>query len=313
MADGKQRRAAGAFGLAALLAAGCGCASSHALPTAHASGSPGTVGVPTDSPTIALPLDAFVMTPQQTSSLLNAYQLLLARCVRASGFSFRTEDASNAAASTVNAQTRFGLNSLQDARIYGYEPDAARRAADARARSEPVYSDAEDVVIFGKTTNGRPPKTPAGCSGQAWSQLGNTGPDGASYASTPFAVSLEERAHASTESDARVAAVNAQWSACMRQRGYAFTDPAAASGSPRWRQAAAAAQSDAPPMPAPAEIATAVADVQCKRSTDYVGTLTRVDTGYQNRLIDQNLAALQAEKSRRDAVLEKAAQVLAGR
>jgi len=82
--------------------------------------------------------------------------------------------------------------------------------------------------------------------------------------------------------DSRYVAAVGKWRACMRDRGFDFTDPIAAIGDARWRTPTATAN----------EIATAVADVDCKVSTNTVGIGAALETAYDQRYITAHLGAV---------------------
>jgi hypothetical protein len=73
--------------------------------------------------------------------------------------------------------------------------------------------------------------------------------------------------------DPRVRSAFDQWSACMEKRGHAYDDPWQAINDKAFRG----------PGVTPREIATAVADVACKRETNLVGVWYAVDAAYLSR------------------------------
>lgn len=93
-----------------------------------------------------------------------------------------------------------------------------------------------------------------------------------------------------------VAAV-ADWSGCMTERGYTYTDPQAALGDPRWSQDRASDQASA------AQIATAVADVECKISTNLIGVAVAVQSAYDQQYIQSHADQLSAYRTHLLAVV----------
>ncbi|MEU0194981.1 hypothetical protein ABZ250_34965, partial [Streptomyces afghaniensis] len=104
--------------------------------------------------------------------------------------------------------------------------------------------------------------------------------------------------------DPRVRSAFDRWSACMEKRGHAYDDPWQAINDKAFRR----------PGVSPREIATAVADVACKRETNLVGVWYAVDAAYQRRMLaaagEQLLEAL---KERKRGQLAAAEHVLATR
>ena len=96
---------------------------------------------------------------------------------------------------------------------------------------------------------------------------------------------LPERGPKVPAQDSRYVAAVAAWRACIKERGFTYDDPRAAVGDPRWR---GGGQSDS------TEIATAVADVECKVSTNLVGIGAAVQDAYDREYIAKHRAALDA-------------------
>jgi hypothetical protein len=90
------------------------------------------------------------------------------------------------------------------------------------------------------------------------------------------------------------------WAACMAGHGYPYSEPitAALHGWPK--------------TPTRTEIATAVADVTCKRQVDLVNTWLAVEAAYQQVLVNQNLTQLSQVQASYGRVLQRAQELLAG-
>jgi hypothetical protein len=121
-----------------------------------------------------------------------------------------------------------------------------------------------------------------GCAGEAIRQLTEGAPD----ADPGTTERLQFETHTQTKADSRVVRVFAEWSKCMRAKGYSYPDPYAAAGDQRWRTAEAG----------PAEIAVATADVTCKSETNVPGLMLAVETAYQNRVVARQATKLAAIK-----------------
>ena len=68
----------------------------------------------------------------------------------------------------------------------------------------------------------------------------------------------------------------------MRQAGFDYADPMKANNDPAFQT----------PAPTEREIATAVADVQCKARTGLVDVWASVETAYQQRALDEHAEEL---------------------
>ncbi|MFD7663817.1 hypothetical protein [Streptomyces sp. NPDC059788] len=91
---------------------------------------------------------------------------------------------------------------------------------------------------------------------------------------------VDQVSTASYEQSRRAPAVRkafARRSACMRAKGFSYQDPMAADNDPAWNAGAK--------TPSRAEVATARADVACKRRTSLVGAWWKAKAAYQERAI----------------------------
>src|SRR5680860_650811 len=118
-----------------------------------------------------------------------------------------------------------------------------------------------------------------GCFGQARRTVAEGGP-----AFDPsLAEQLGGQAWFQSEEDSRVKAAYQSWSECMRGKGFDYRTSRDANNDARWSG----------PEVIDAEIAVAVADVQCKKETNLVGIRMAVETAYQRMLIMDHAEELQ--------------------
>ncbi|MCL2483377.1 MAG: hypothetical protein FWF43_08220 [Propionibacteriaceae bacterium] len=93
--------------------------------------------------------------------------------------------------------------------------------------------------------------------------------------------------------DSRMVAVYQQWAACMAEKGFTYPDPRSAYFDSRWSQDGMQTL----------EVATAVADMNCKISTNLVGVAVAVQSAYDQVYIDSHRDALNTWKQKLDALL----------
>jgi hypothetical protein len=93
-------------------------------------------------------------------------------------------------------------------------------------------------------------------------------------------------------SDPRLAAVDAQWSACMEVKGYVYPTPDAAYSDPRWALAGHSQEDFAAFVHTPQEIATMTADMDCKKSTNLMGVAVAVIDAYDQAYIASHASQL---------------------
>ncbi|NSL42741.1 hypothetical protein [Streptomyces sp. 8P21H-1] len=103
-----------------------------------------------------------------------------------------------------------------------------------------------------------------------------------------------------TSSDSRVAVARKNWSSCMSAAGHPAEDPQKLADS--FRDAKKASVK---------EIAAAIADESCTRSSNLAGIYFAVLTGYQQRLIAANTKVLTDYKKQVHARVDRAARLLA--
>jgi hypothetical protein len=266
-----------------------------ALPGAGPAGSTGRPRIsvpripPASSPVaVAMPLDNYEQVAvQQQDALAAASDLLTQQCMQAAGFSYTTAAEPGGGVATVQSleSSGYGLTSLAQAQYLGYKQPAHGSGAGPEGLVLPGFvgqankhGTAWTSALLGFIPGARvnAPRR-QGCLQAAYLELygtlsGNPNPD-----PVP-AIAIQSVQW--TQSDPRVLAVQRAWSACMARRGLTYKTP----GQPEDR--------GWPSAPTPAEIATAVADVQCKTRTNLVNTWLTVEAAYQQALTSQNSASL---------------------
>jgi hypothetical protein len=109
-------------------------------------------------------------------------------------------------------------------------------------------------------------------------------------ASDLFIQSVVDRATQRAKGDSRFAAIDADWSKCMKNAGYSFahpSDPLALT----WP----------PPRPGPKETSTAVADMRCRDELHYLSRIAVLEREYQrleSSPIASSLQEIQRERER---------------
>lgn len=213
---------------------------------------------------IVLPADAYVLDGRQRLLLARAQHVLVRRCVERVGERYTEPEQAADAYLSINNDRRFGLFDLQVARRLGFHaPDTADPEADRR-RDAWQPSVGEREALRGSATD---PRIPAGgCYGEAARALQPR--EGVQEPTTELH-SLYEQAI----TDSRTEQAFADWSACMRQRGFDYADPPTLFSVP-WSRSVTRH-----------ERSTAIAHVRCAVSTNLVGRWIAVLGAYQEREI----------------------------
>lgn len=286
------RRLAGVLVLAGCLAGLTGAAARPGSVPARAAVRAPDGPVP---PRIVLPFDAYRFTAAQRRTVVRAEDLLVTGCMRAHGIAGFTPATVPASPETpVNAR-RYGVVDTDVATRYGYhfpDPDAARRTAAYRAWDARL-TDRERDLLDG-TERAR------GCVAAAELRLRA----GVHLAEPGSFTRLDFRSLDASAADPRVRAAVHRWRDCMAGRGLDYASPAEAIADPRWRLNS--------PAPSEREIATATADVRCKRRAHLVAAWLAAETDVQRALIARHSAAFATLDRGNARYLANARTVLAG-
>jgi hypothetical protein len=257
---------------------------------------------------IVLPLDTYVPSKQEYVTVLRAVWKLTSDCVARFGARYTaSEDVLTSDVPPLDRlnERRYGLFSAELAARSGYAAPVPERPAAGSVGWDPTPN--EKFLVVGRTgefagtkelprdVNGT--RLPAdGCGGESWRKLA----DGARSPADPqLPDRLRTRAYDRAENDSRLRSAMSAWNDCMTRRGYSYTSIWGPNDRP-W-----------PRPPGADEIATATADVACKKETNLVGVWFTVEKAYQQRAVDRNAEALAVVKAHLQAQARTAVKVLA--
>ncbi|MEO3874359.1 hypothetical protein ABGB18_36670 [Nonomuraea sp. B12E4] len=251
---------------------------------------------------LVLPLDSYQASPADQALVEQAHAELFRRCMAGMGFAVPSRSSVGPVAFDPHRE-RYLLADEQAARTRGYHPPAALRTAAGRGVSDaqttsPGYAAAANGT--GRAGGGRDAAVPpGGCAGDAYAKLT---PSSVTEAMERVAA-LRDWSWDRSQHDSRVVAAFTAWSSCMAALGYDYPTPRAANNDVAFKTG----------EPTPREIATAVADVRCKRRTKVVETWAAVEAAYQNQAIAEHRADLQKTKNVVAAQVAAARMVVRGR
>jgi hypothetical protein len=261
-----------------------------------------------DPSEIRFPIDEYDFTTEGYVNYQEAIAILAAECMARFGVEVSVVDLNPGPLPDFHQSTHTRLYGVFDREIaaewgYGVPPhwgevwpygvgESGRDLTEAEwflyvGRSQPEYANR----ALPEDQNGDPlPED--GCQGEADRTISGGLPD-------PDLAVTNNDSHAVAYRDERVEAAEEAWSDCMRARGFDY-DSVSEPGDRQW------------PEPAgEAEIATALADVDCKVETNLVGVWVGVESEYQERFIRDNWDALQELKHWLETVYRNSEQVLA--
>jgi hypothetical protein len=272
----------------AVAAAGCsgGTADRDAGP-----GAAGGTPVLLRTADLRLPLDDYLPSLADAGRLARAGRALVRQCMGELGFhGYAPPDPAPTAGPRTWNERRYGLADPAEA-TRGYWP--ATRAAAGR-RTPSVATAAEGAAVTGRVrvANGRPVPQ-GGCGTEAQRRLTAHDPRGADKYLVQRLVS---DSFFGSQQDPRVRAATGAWASCMKAAGFFYAGPLDPPKDQRFQGAATRL-----------EIATAEADVVCKRRTNLVGVWFTVEAAQQNSLIEANRPALELARAAFQAELAIAA------
>ncbi|MEU8121804.1 hypothetical protein AB0C21_24115 [Spirillospora sp. NPDC049024] len=278
---------------ALLAVASAGCGSMGGEPAM-----PGPVATPTPTSMAQLqfPLDAYAPSLVQNAQEGRLASHLANLCLRRYGLpplssvNFSESIEQSVRTQRYNQTRRYGLTDRKTAEQYGYGTPKWTEGDTKPQSLDDVPSDillvlrgsprgASEAHFRGK------PVPPGGCSGEAKKIIGFDG-DGSHLAEELQATTFQRM-----QNEPRAQAALAQWSQCIKRKGYNYTDP--------WNAGNGFGAEDGESgPPTTAEIKSAVASVDCSYAVNLPGALFAVEADLQNVEIEKNAEALEKEKKR---------------
>lgn len=257
---------------------------------------------------IVLPFDAYLLTREQRMALNDAREHLIRTCAMRHGLQVTGKVASGDQPSRqLMIGRRYGIIEPNEAAASGYRV-TPRLLADSGKDSDGWNPTPEEFRVVagkdqvtGESAAGQPIGGTAvvegGCAAEAGRQLSAGGGERASN----YGEILQVQTYEMAERDSRVVAAWAKWSECMAESGYVYRSPWEPNNH-GWG-----------PEPTKEEIATAVADVACRRKVNLVGIWLAVESAYQQRAVDEFQQRLDQSRQGYEVQLRNASKVVAGR
>lgn len=292
------------------------------------SSTPDALVVPLPAPD---PLDAYLLTPAEQVTASNAVGLLIDQCMTDFGFTPRLRfSTSTSPAPEYAMDARLGYTGrTPEQQAWQDAGDALAAQISAQEPASAAYllvESGQDGWKLGDTRPSRPAGSyqgkaipVGGCTGRANALLAGGDPFQSPLREMgepgPLVKDLESRAWESAAADPRTLSLDQQWHDCMVSRGFDYANPIEAATG---HQGAARAVGEPiisawDPPGTPAELATAAADATCQLTLDYQDVAAGIRAEYERELIEQNQLDLDQIKAAEDQLLERAAEVLAGK
>ncbi|MEV5240866.1 hypothetical protein AB0K89_17445 [Streptomyces cinnamoneus] len=303
---------------ALVMSALAGCSSTHHGP-AVASSPPASAGSrPTGDPsTWTLPLMRYQATPAQARTIGEAREILTRQCARRYGITLAPEPVLPPLGPKNQMDWRYGIHDRELTARRGYQVDDAQQArydAALRARAG-LPQPARDTPVVVSGTHLPPdvlaatgpearkgivdgkPVPDGGCSGEARRTVGT-----ATQGVSPLVARLMSASYPESMKEPEVKRVFAQWSACMRARGFRYDAPMEANDDPSFRPGREGVTRK--------EIAVALADLDCREAHHVAEVWHTAETRLQNKAVAANAADLSADRRALDRILATAEQIV---
>ncbi|MGA5197587.1 hypothetical protein [Streptomyces exfoliatus] len=294
-----------AASLAAALLAGCGSpAEGGVAKAADAPAAPAVTPKITTAVIEPVPVEAYLLTEEQWTTLGKAESALRVRCMERFGFAYEEPLPVGESSGQTISQYRYGKLDPAKTAVHGYRmPPVPSSSSSGEVRKKPTA--AERVVLSGtadltaksgkggQKVNGETVPD-GGCVGEAQRKLGD-------YGDAQIANDVNLGSFGKSLQDRRVLAVFAQWSRCMAESGYHYKTPMDASEDEKWRRGETASAE---------EKTVATADAHCKIRNNVAGVWYAVDVAYQKQAIEEHAEELDQVRKAIAGQLKAAADVL---
>ncbi|MEU3374285.1 hypothetical protein ABZ734_28050 [Streptomyces sp. NPDC006660] len=242
---------------------------------------------PANPATWKLPIEAYLVAKPEARLVGSSRDSVIAECMKNAGFPKWTPAPDlPVLGGKTETDWRYGIHDAAEAARHGYHPDPAEQEA---------YDHAMMAGAVDKS--GADPKVLKSCAQSAGSTVPAVTP-------SPLVLQIKGDSFQASAQDPKVTAVFAQWSTCMKAKGYVYAKPMDANNDPRFNDGHKVTD---------LEIATAKADVACWAQFHVEKVWFDVETALQTRAIKANQAVLnEVQAANKDAV-SKAKTVAAAR
>ncbi|MDV9172180.1 hypothetical protein R6V09_18950 [Streptomyces sp. W16] len=245
-----------------------------------------------------LPLQDYMLGYAEVVDVENARDVVKQECMQRLNFEYAPEPSGlhpSTAYDSMNMERRYGITDRTEAAAHGFTPPQVAADDDDTAAedTELAREDAESAVSGWDTAMNQT------CIPEANAKVGV-------LYETDAAGDLASQSYDATAAQTSVRNAVASWSSCMAGDGHPVKSLDDAEGR-------FAVPKKPGLKPGKAEVSLATDDVDCKQTSNLVGTWYQAETAYQHRQIASHKHELEAEKARNGKLIERARAVLAAR
>ncbi|WP_406430356.1 hypothetical protein OHA59_32535 [Streptomyces sp. NBC_01589] len=298
-----------ALALALVSGMTAGCAPPSSKTSTRAAAPPVVAETPTieDVSDHSLPVEKYLMSPTENDRIERARSKLIGSCMKRFGFDFtpNTPDYKKMSGQVTN---RYGPTDPKIASSLGYRQAKRQVEEELSPVQPPLSADMKNVLgIRDESEKDAPSPTgdtyrgmripDGGCAGETDRKLTE---GGGIIQDAEVAIEVNFRNFERSTADVRVKKSFADWARCMKGRNFSYKTPIDAINDPRWRT----------DTPSALEIATATAEVECKRRHNVIGIWVSVESAYEREDIKVNTKQLNEVRKGIDIAFKNAASVV---
>ncbi|MBN3930710.1 hypothetical protein IQ279_13885 [Streptomyces verrucosisporus] len=252
--------------------------------------------------TIDLPLDRFSLSQEDQILLQRAEIKAQQLCVARFGVPAPKAAEIPRAANSAELTRRYGLLDRRAAEKNGYQiPDSSDPAPDVY----PELNEIQHALLSGHEADGGVlkshrgnPVPEDGCAGEAAHKIRARDKD--EQIRMAVARDIDHESYKRSLTNPRVRNSFADWSRCMKGKGFTYESPLTVTSDPRFAE----------PDPDDKERTVAVADVDCKFSVDLPNVWMNVERKIQRELVEKDKRTLDLLAADQERILKKARALL---
>ncbi|GAA0617167.1 hypothetical protein [Streptomyces crystallinus] len=246
----------------------------------NAAALPITAGDSADPAQWRLPIETYMISRADARLVSSSRDRVIAACMKRAGFpQWAPAPDLPPLGGRTETDWRYGIHDAAQAAKHGYHPDAADQQAYDRA-----------MMAGAVDESGADPKVLQGC----FQSAGGTVP---AVTRSDLVERIKGDSFRESVKDQKVTTVFAQWSTCMKAKGYSYAKPMDANDDKRFND---------PHHITDLEIATATADVACRNRYHVERTWYEAEVALQTRAIKANQAALNEVRAANKDTVSKA-------
>ncbi|MFH8344857.1 hypothetical protein [Streptomyces sp. NPDC018045] len=256
---------------------------------------------------LVLPVEAYLLSDKQRQLIQQAKATITESCMKNLGLDYTPEPRVPATGLGLTDR-RYGMTDATFARENGYHLPTIRGGGSA-VPDKPLKGE-EYLALYGRGDGEKDIRSAAikindkdvprgGCAGSAEREL--AGGSDEVYGEGQIALEVSKKSFEESRSDPRVRSLIPQWSRCMKEKGYSYSDPLTSGEDVMGGE-----------EPSEKEKDVAVADAECNNQTKLAKKWHSVESAIQEKFINLNKGPLERLRALKEKELVKSRAVISG-